>query len=162
MTAQELPGFEAWGAVRDGQLVASFLAFRCGDCYTLAYEQSATAHLKSRINNAIFYYVTHEALQLDGISRVFFCLRSLDAHASEDEFKFRMGYTAKPVRQRILFHPLLSPVFNTATHAVVKRLVSRQPVNNFLSKVEGMIRVYLEGSVHLLSKIGPNAWWIAR
>jgi hypothetical protein len=43
-----------------------------------------------------------------GISEVFFCLHSLDAPGSVDQFKFRMGCTAKPVRQRVAFHPLLA------------------------------------------------------
>ncbi len=145
MSADDLPGFEAWGAIHDGQLVASFLAFRCDDCYTLPHEQSATDHLDSRVNNAIFFFITHQALERGDISQVFFCLHSLDAPASVDEFKLRMGYTAKPVRQRVVFHPLLAPFFNRASHAAIKRLLDRNPQNAALAKVEGMVRFYLDG-----------------
>jgi len=145
LSAQDLPGFEAWGAIRDGQLVASFLASRCDDWYSLPYEQSATACLGYRVNNAIFYSVTHEALTRGGITKVFFCLQSLDAPASVDRFKFRMGFTARAVRQRVVFHPFLAPAFNRITHAIVKRALSYRPNHPFLAKVEGMLRFHLEG-----------------
>jgi hypothetical protein len=61
-----------------------------------------------------------------------------------DEFKFRMGYAAKPVRQRVVFHPWLIPAFNRATHAVIRKLagLTGHPT---LSKVEGLMRFYREG-----------------
>jgi hypothetical protein len=145
LSAEDLPGFEAWGALHNGQLVASFLAFSYDDCYTFPYQQSASSALKNRVNNAIFYEVTHQALQRPGISRAFFCLQSLDAPCSVDEFKFRMGFTAEPVRQRVVFHPWLAPFFNKASYAVVKHILDRQPENVALAKAEGMIRFYLEG-----------------
>ena len=125
--------------------MASFLAFTCDSCYTLPHQQSATAHLKHRVNNAIFYTVAHEALKRPDISNVFFCLHSLDAPASVDKFKFRMGFTAKPVRQRVVFHPWLAPLFNSASHAALKRMLGRDPDNPALAKAEGMLRFYLEG-----------------
>jgi hypothetical protein len=145
MSAEDLPGFEAWGAIHDGELVASFLAFICDDHFTLPHEQSASAHLQHRTNNAIFFAVTQEAFRRPDTSEVFFCLHSLDAPESVDQFKFRMGFAAKPVRQRVVFHPLLAPFFNTASHAIVKRLLARQTNNAALAKAEGMIRFYLDG-----------------
>jgi hypothetical protein len=145
ISAQNLRGFEAYGAIRDGQLAATLLAFRCDDCYTLLYLQSATVHLKSRVNNAIYYFVTDKALKRDGISMVFSSLQSLDALAGVDEFKFRIGYTAIPVRQRVVFHPWMEPIFNRAAYAVVRRIAGRLPNGLFLNKLEGMLRFYLEG-----------------
>ena len=145
MSAQDLPGFEAWGAIHEGELVASFLAFVCDDWFTLPHEQSLSACLEHRVNNAIFYGVTHRAMQRDNISSVFFCLHSLDAPPSVDQFKFRMGYTARPVRQRVVFHPLLAPFFNKASYALVKRLLVRYPTYSKLSKTEGMMRFYMDG-----------------
>jgi hypothetical protein len=145
LSAEGLPGFEAWGAIHNGQLVASFLAFTCGSCYILPYAQSATSHMKYRVNNAVFYAVTHEALTHSGIKEVFLGLHSLDAPASVDEFKFRMGYTPRPVRQRVVFHPCLALLFNRLSHAVIKRRLDRRPESPTLAKVEGMVRFYLEG-----------------
>ena len=154
-SAQDLPGFEAWGAICDGQLAASFLAFQCEDWYTLPYEQSATAYLESRINNAIFYSVTHEAIHRTGISGVFFCLQSLDAPASVDQFKFRMGLTARPVRQRVVFHPWLEPFLRKPVYSVVKGLLDRQPNRPALAKMEGMLRFYQEGNCLPLEQDWP-------
>jgi hypothetical protein len=144
-SAEDLPGFEAWGALHDGELVASFLAFRCDDCFTLPHEQSATDHLQYRINNAIFYAITQEAFQRPEVTEVFFCLQSLDAPESVDRFKFHMGFTPKPVRQRVVFHPLLAPFFNRASHGLLKRRLEGDSQEPILSKVEGMVRFYLDG-----------------
>ena len=144
-SAEDLPGFEAWGAIHDGELVASFLAFTCDNHFTLPHEQSSSAHLKHRANNAIFFAVTQAAFKRPGISEVFFCLHSLDASESVDEFKFRMGFTRKPVRQRVVFHPLLVPCLNGVSHALIRRVLTRRPDNATLAKAEGMVRFYLEG-----------------
>jgi hypothetical protein len=154
MSVEDLSGFEAWGAIHDAELVASFLAFTCDHHFTLPYEQSTSAHLEHRANNALFFAVTQAAFKQAGISEVFFCLQSLDAPSSVDEFKFRMGYTPKPVRQRVVFHPLLVPFFNSVTHAAIKRALGRHPNNAALAKAEGMIRFYLDGS----RPPGKQAW----
>ncbi|HOR00748.1 MAG TPA: hypothetical protein PLJ35_18190 [Anaerolineae bacterium] len=144
-SAQGLPGFEAWGALHDGQLLASFLAFSCAGCYTLPYEQSASAGLQHRANNAIFFAVTQAALERPGMASVFFCLQSLDAPPSMDQFKLRMGLTAKAVRQRVVFHPWLAPLCTRAGHALLRRLLASRPGQHTLAKAEGMLRFYLEG-----------------
>lgn len=145
LSAEDLPGFEAWGALGEGQLLASCLAFTCDGCVTMPYEQSASAGLEHRVNNAIFFVVTRAALQRPDIGSVFFCLQSLDAPASMDEFKLRMGYTAKPVRQRVAVHPLVAPLLNRTSHAVLKRILALRPRQASLAKVEGMVRFFLEG-----------------
>ncbi len=144
-SAEDLPGFEAWAAIHDGQLAATFLAFQCDDVFTLPFEQSATAFLENRVNNAIFFSVTRQAIQRQDISSVFFCLHSLDAPCSVDQFKFRMGNTARAVRQRVVFHPWLAPFANRFTHMTVGRLLQRNPGNATLAKAEGMLRFHLEG-----------------
>jgi hypothetical protein len=49
------------------------------------------------------------------------------------------------VRQRVVVHPGLVPFFNAVTHAVLGRVLGRDPDNPTLAKAEGMIRFYLEG-----------------
>ena len=89
--------------------------------------------------------MTQPAFKRPGISRVFLGLHSLDAPASIDQPKLRMGYVAKPVRQRVVFHPLLAPLLNKASHAAVNRLLGRYSHSPRLAKPEGMVRFYLEG-----------------
>ena len=144
-SANDLLGFEAWGAIHDGELVSSCLAFVCDDCYTVPYQQSASAHLEHRVNNALFFEVTRQALERPGIGKVFFCLQSLDAPCSVDDFKFRMGFAAQAVRQRVVFHPWLAPWLGEGSHGILKRWLARYPQNSTLAKAEGMLRFYLEG-----------------
>ncbi len=56
-----------------------------------------------------------------------------------------MGFTAQPVRQRVMFHPWLAPLANDTSSALVKRLTARYPTVAPLAKAEGMLRFYCEG-----------------
>jgi hypothetical protein len=155
-SAEDLPGFEAWGAIHDGELVASFLAFTCDATVMLPHEQSASAHLEHRINNALFFAMIQEGMRRPDISSIFFCLHSLDAPESVDGFKFRMGCVAKPVRQRVVFHPLLAPFVNRASHAALKRARGRYAHSATLAKAEGMVRFCLDGKLPSLEQDWPD------
>jgi hypothetical protein len=144
-SAGDLPGFEAWAACTQGRLAASLLAFTCDRCYCILYQQSRSECLASGVNNALAFTVTSQALARPGIDAVFYGLHSLDAPSSVDEFKFRMGYKAKPVRQRIVFHPWLRPLFNASSHRVLRGLRRWQPGNATIAKAEGLVRFYREG-----------------
>ena len=145
MSAGDLPGFEAWGAICDGELVASLLAFTCDNWCTIPYAQSSSDHLQYRVNNGLFYGVTSTVLGRPGVDKMFLGLHSLDAPESVDEFKFRMGYAARPVRQRVVFHPWLAPLVNRPIHSTLKQVLHRYPEHPALSKAEGMLRFCLEG-----------------
>ena len=84
-------------------------------------------------------------LSRPGVTGMFYSLHSLDARSGVDQFKYRMGYGAQPVRQRVAFHPWAAPFFNRATHAALRRLAQWQPGAPVLAKAEGMLRFYLEG-----------------
>ncbi len=142
--ADGLPGFEAWGAIVEGELAASLLVVRIDDFYDVPYAQSHRKFLNKHINNPLFYTVSRELLSRPGVREIFFCLHSLDAPESVDEFKFRMGLRAKPVRQRIVFHPLLTPFANERAHSLVARLTTTHPGSRLLAKAEGMLRFYLQ------------------
>lgn len=157
LTASELPGFEAWGAICRGKLAAAILAITCDDCYTLLYQQSATEFLSSGANNALAYIVTHNALQRPGISQVFYGLEGLNASEDVDTFKLRMGYTATPLRQRVVFHPALSPLFNRYVYRLSIRLARRYPDTAMFSKIEGMLRFYHTGKQPLDEQPYPAA-----
>lgn len=145
LSAQGLPGFEAWGAVVNGELAAALLAFTCDDWCSILYQQSRTAYLSLAVNNTLTYVFTREVLTRPGSPKLFYGLQSLDAPSSVDEFKFRMGYVARPVRQRVIFHRRVEPFLNAVSHAALRSLVRWQPYNPWLAKAEGLIRLYLEG-----------------
>jgi hypothetical protein len=145
LSAGELPGFEAWGAIDRGKLAASVITFQMVDCCYMLYQQCHRDYLADHVNNALGFIVTKEMVNRPQIKSILYGLHSLDAPASVDEFKFRMGYTAKPVKQRVVFHPIIAPLFNPASYKVIKRLKSWNPSNPTLAKMEGMVRFYLEG-----------------
>ena len=108
--ADGLPGFEAWGAVCDGELAAALLTARIDDRWCVPYALSHSKFLREHVNNALFFAVSCDLLAREGVTEIFFTLQSLDAPESVDEFKFRMGLQAEPVRQRVVFHPCLRPL----------------------------------------------------
>lgn len=156
LAATDLPGFEAWGALVEGQLVASLLTFQMEDCCEMISQQCQRNYLPARVNNALCFVVTQTMMNRSHIHSIFYTLQSLDAPASVDEFKFRMGYRAKPVRQRVVFHPWLAPAFNRLSCAIVERLRQRYPEHVTLAKAGGMLRFYLEGKRPLQQQYWPE------
>jgi len=155
LSAEGLPGFEAWGASHGGKLVAALVAFRTGDCILMAYQQSLTAHMRFGVNNALAFVFTQEALARPGVKKLFYGLESLDASWEVDEFKLRMGYSLETVRQRVVFHPALRPLLKPATFAALNYLGGRVFRNPKILKAAGMVRFYLEGSRPLSQQEPP-------
>lgn len=145
LSAADLPGFEVWGALSGDQLVASILAFQMDDCCELISQQCHRDFLTEHVNHALTFTIAQEMIHRPGINSIFYSLQSLDAPPSVDEYKFRMGFTAKPVRQRILFHPALRLAVNPFSYQVIRRAHRFSPQNHTLTKAEGMFRFYLSG-----------------
>lgn len=155
-SAEGLSGFEAWGALVQGKLAAALFAFLCEDHYCILYHQSLTEYLPFGVNNALAYAVTSGVIaRLGNKARIFYGLHSLDAPPSVDEFKFRMGYSAKPVKQRVVFHPWIRPFMNNASHALLKAGLRLRPGHPALSKAEGMLRFYLQGRLPISQQALP-------
>lgn len=154
--ADGLPGFETWGAIHSGKLVASLLAVTIDDCCSVLYQQSLTDALRYGVNNALTYCFTKEVIGRRDVARVFYGLDSLDADESVDKFKFRMNYIAQPVRQRVVFHPRLQWLFNGVSHALLRTAKRRWPERPTIAKAEGMVRFYLEGKKPLAEQLWPD------
>ena len=156
LSAVGLPGFEAWSAVSESnELAASLIAFTCDDCVSILYHQSHTEHLSNGVNNALAYTFTQKKIQ--DRKWMFYGLHSLDAPASVDAFKFRMGYSAKPVRQRVVFHPVIAPFFNSISHAFLRTAHYFIPSNGLIAKSEGLTRFYLQGKLPINKQPGVPA-----
>lgn len=154
-SADGLSGFETWAAIVNGQLAATLIAFTSGDCCSILYQQSRTEHRSLGVNNALTFVFTNEVIKRPGNPWLFYGLHSLDAPASVDQFKFRMGYTAKPVRQRVVFHPWFRPFVNKVSHAVLHAGHEILPNNGAISKAEGMFRFFLQGRMPLSKQPKP-------
>jgi hypothetical protein len=156
LAAGDLPGFEAWGSFVDGELAASVITFRMNDCYYMLYQQCLRKYLADNVNNALSFTVTRELTRRPETQNILYGLHSLDAPPSVDEFKFRMGYTAKPVRQRVVFHSFWRPFINRLSYKMTRHILNIDPGNPILSKAEGMLRFCLEGNLPLDEQKWPE------
>jgi len=156
LAAGSLAGFQPWGAIHNGELVATLLSFTQDDTVTILFQQSSTDHIQFGINNALTYVFTHETMLHPGIHCIFYGLHSLDAPPTVDQFKVRMGYTAKPVRQRVVFHPAAQPFVNSTSHLLLKKIKKLLPGNCTVSKAEGIFRFYLQGCLPLYKQTWPK------
>ncbi len=155
-SAGELPGFEARGAVRDGRLMASILVFIMDDCCVGLYQQCCAEALTMCVNNGLTYSFTKEMLSRPFINQVFYGLHSLDADEKLDKFKFRMGYVAKPVRQRVVVNRWMRGLLNGVGYRFLKAVQRRWPDRPSIAKAEGMARFYLEGKKPLEQQVWPE------
>jgi hypothetical protein len=156
LCARGLPGFEAWGALVQGNLAAYILCLQVEDTVELLMQACQRDALRLRVNHALAFTVTQTLLERNDIRSVFYTLQSLDAPASVDEFKFRMGYSAKPIRQRVVFHPLLSLLVNKLSYAGLKQLRKLWPYKPYITKAEGMARFYLSGKASASEQDWPE------
>jgi len=155
-SAKGLPGFEAWGAMKQDNLVASIFTYIDDGTASILYQQSLTEHLKYGINNTLAYVFVNDVLKNERAEKIFYGLNSLDAPSSVDEFKFRMGFIAKPVRQRIVINPSIAPFFNYFSYKCVDMAHRIVPSNHTLAKAEGLIRFYLQGKLPLTDQDWPD------
>jgi hypothetical protein len=155
-SAEGLRGFEAWAATRDGELAGAVIVCRVDDVYCVPYAMSRSCCLRDHVNNALFYSVSLQLLSREGVNNIFFTVQSLDAPANVDEFKSRMGLEFKAVRQRVDFHPLVSPFANSAVYSWARKLLQRDPSNPYLAKAEGMLHFYLEGKRSITEQTWPE------
>ena len=156
LSAASIEGFTAWGALIGNKLAASVITYQMNDWAYMLYQQCDRKYLEDHVNNALAFTVTSHLLQQPGIKSILYGLHSLDAPPSVDEFKFRMGYTAKPVRQRVIFNPFIAPLVQPVSHSLLK--ISRKvfPTNSFLAKTEGMVRFYLQGKQNIYEQEWPD------
>ncbi len=155
-SAGELPGFQAWGAYVGRVLAASVITFQMDDWVYMLYQQCRRNYLDHHVNNALSFVVTNHIIEIQKHKNILYGLHSLDAPPSIDEFKFRMGYSAKPVRQRVSFSSKFQFIFNNSSHKLINSFTKIFPGSPFLAKAEGMIRFYLQGKLPLDRQTWPN------
>ena len=156
LSARDLPGFEAWAAISGAELAGAMIICRIDDVFNVPFAMSHSKHLGNHVNNAIFYAASCEMLGREGIKEIFFTVQSLDAPASVDEFKFRMGLMPRAVCQHVDFHPWLGPFATPPVHAWTVQQLKRDPSNPTLAKAEGMLRFHLDGKCPVADQDWPD------
>jgi ribosomal protein S18 acetylase RimI-like enzyme len=152
--ASDLQGFEAWAATAEGELAAAVIVARLDSTFCMPFALSHRRFLGEHVNNALFFCVSRELLQREGVESLFFTVQSLDAPANVDEFKFRMGLQPRLVRQCVDLNPLLRPFTTSLVHRCAQALMKKDPSNPSFAKAEGMLRFHLEGR----KPPGEQAW----
>ncbi|HVO23194.1 MAG TPA: hypothetical protein VMW56_06145 [Candidatus Margulisiibacteriota bacterium] len=142
-------GFEGWGAW-SGDVLAAFLVsvtFDEGVEFLLA--RSCSDELGVYPNNALIFRVAEEMLVQRGVREITFGLESLEPVGPLDQFKFGMGFRRRPLRQRVVFHPLLRALLRQPPlRALIRRWTERHgPEAVFWRKAAGLLRFAEEGGL---------------
>lgn len=140
--AAATPGFEGWGAWRGDVLVAFLVTVAFDESVEYLLARSCSHELGAYPNNALIFHVTEEMLVRRSIREITFGLESLEPVGPLDQFKFSMGFRCRPLRQRVVFHPLLRVLLRqTAVRTICRRWSeARGPEAVFWRKAAGLLR----------------------
>jgi hypothetical protein len=156
LSALGLKGFEVWGAIVNDRLAATVFFVQLDDCVNILYQQSLREYLPFKTNNALSFVVTNELINRPSVKLLHYGLHSLDAPASVDKFKLSMGYSIRPVRQRVVLHPALPRAVLPSVNKVVKVAIKLLPKSNMLRKTEGLLRFYTNGRLSIVDQQLPE------
>jgi hypothetical protein len=141
------PGFEGWGAWVDDRLAAFLVSVTFDDGVDFLLARSCSAELSAYPNNALIFHVTEEMLVHRCVPQITFGLESLEPVGPLDEFKLSMGFYRRPLRQRVVFHPLLRALLrHAAVRTAFRHWTERRGTKvAFWRKAAGLLRFAQEG-----------------
>jgi len=141
LAADEEPAIEIWTAWHEGEFACYLIAVRIDDVCEFFQARSSNRLLKHYPNNALIYTLTEEMLVKRGLREVTFGIESPEPVEELDAFKLQMGYRKKPVRQRVVFHPLLRAAFALApVRNLLVKAGSRPTADVRLRKAAGILK----------------------
>jgi hypothetical protein len=135
-------GMEGWAVYVKEQMAAFLVSVRFDDSVEFMLARSRSDCLDAYPNNALIFEVARLMLEERGMRQITFGLESLEPVAALDQFKFGMGFRAAPLRQQIVFHPLLRALLQPrALRANICRFAeSRGSTGGFWRKALGLVR----------------------
>lgn len=137
------PGMEAWGAFVGNELAAYLIGFIMDGCYNIFIHRSHRDLLGHYPNNALVYTVVQSALERTEIDEVSYGLESLQSELDGlVRFKIGMGFTKEPIRQSVVFRPLIHPVIKVSA-GVIFGIARKYPDNEAFRKLSGLTRFAL-------------------
>ncbi len=140
--AAATPGMEGWGAFVGDELAAFLVTVQLEDCVEFLVARSRSDRLDAYPNNALIFHVAEEMLVQRRVRQITFGLESLEPVGPLDQFKFSMGFRAQPLRQRVVFHPLVrNVVAQRGVRRVLYRWADREGNHSgFWRKAAGLLR----------------------
>lgn len=141
-SAADRPGMEGWGAFVGEELAAFLLTADLDDCVEFLLARSRSDLLDAYPNNALIFTVAEEMLVKRGVRKITFGLESLEPVGPLDQFKFGMGFHREPIRQRVVFHPVLQTMLRSAAfRSLLHRWGERKGEKAvFWRKASGLLR----------------------
>ncbi len=145
--AAAAPTMEGWGAFVGGELAAFLVTVLLDDSVEFLLARSRSDALEAYPNNALIFEVARKMLVDRGVRRITFGLESLEDVEALDQFKYGMGFHRAPLRQRVVFHPMLRGILRAASaRAAVRRWADgRGARGGFWHKALGLLRFAEEG-----------------
>jgi len=125
---------EAWGAFVQGRLAAFVVCALVERSYNILHQSSSTELLSHYPNNALAFTVTKRALEQTGVDRVGYGLKSVENTGGLEHFKLAMGYSLRPLDERIVLHPMLRVCLALGGRQVLKWAAARRPDSDFWRK----------------------------
>lgn len=135
-------GMEGWAVYVGAEMAAFLVSVQFDDCVEFLLARSRSDYLDAYPNNALIFQVVREMLVHRNLRQITFGLESLEPVDALDQFKFGMGFRAAPLRQRVVFHPLLRALLQPRPlRALVRRYAeARAAEAGFWRKALGLVR----------------------
>lgn len=136
------PGMEVWSSWVDEKLAAFLVTVSFGECVEFLFARSRDDCLQAYPNNALLFQVTEEMMARRGVREITFGIESLEPVGPLDQFKFSMGFRTKPLRQRVVFHPVLGAALRSrAVRGLFHRWAGAEnSAGVFWRKAAGLLR----------------------
>lgn len=138
----DTPGMEVWSCWVDEKLAAFLVTMSFGDTVEFLLARSRDDCLSAYPNNALLFTATEEMLVRRKLREITFGIESLEPVGPLDQFKFSMGFRTKPLRQRVVFHPVLAlGLRSAAVRALFHRWAGAEKgAGVFWRKAAGLLR----------------------
>lgn len=147
--AAQTEGMEGWAAWVGDEVAAFLVTVQFGDSVEFLLARSRSDLLDAYPNNALIFHVTRIMLVDRGVREITFGLESLEPVGPLDQFKFSMGFRKRPIRQRVVFHPMMRALVRPQLlRTAVYRWADRFGTDGaFWRKTAGLVRFAEDGGL---------------
>jgi hypothetical protein len=104
---EQVDGVHVWGAFCADELAAYIIFMRLGAVVNLIYHNSRADMMQFHPSSALFFSVTQEMMQTEGVEAVYNGSEWLTTGTGLDRFKQRMGFDKEPVVFAVKLRPIL-------------------------------------------------------